>query len=800
MSSTRNGKTMTPRIMKLRDEFFAQEFGMDLSRAYAITRSYKETEGQPMVLRRAKAFYETLKTMPLYIREDELLVGSRSSELGKRTSYPDYSLDRTFPWPEEISSYWKYRSADYFSHQMHSDAVKMNEKEMSGGITTGTSTGYGHLIVDYEKALHLGLRGIISETKAELEKIDTEAAALGEPGTDKAAARRIDAEKERLKNEADFLNSVVIAGEAVILWANRYADLAEKQAEELTEKMVGAAAEDQPAMATRKEELLTIAATCRRVPEYPAENFHEAMQSFLLVHVAIHIEQYGWAVSTGRFDQYMYPYYKKDLEDGTLTEDEAWELVLSLWMKLMENIHDGIGATHFQNMTIGGTDSEGNDASNAFTHVILDATAATRFIQPALSLRWHKNMDPDVWAHAMDVIGQGMGMPALFNDEIITTALQKNGVARDDAYNYGIVGCVEPAIPGREEAMTSGGHLNLAKVIELTLFNGRSNQTGKQISIQTGDAASFKTFDEFFDAYSRQMRYIAGLNIQTAEVAATAQKLVVPCPFTSMLLDDCIALHKEKTDSGTRYSLPGVCIIGATNAVDCMLNLKKLVFEQKRFTMQEVLDALSTNFENNEIMRQIMLHQPIRYGNDIPEADEMANKIYAVHSDFNRMHADFRNGHYTDGIWPVTSHVSYGEHTGATPDGRKDGMPLVDGVGAVQGADTHGPTALLRSVSTLNNVDQWAGGNTCNIKFSASSIKTANALRNVGIMSDTFMRLGGQELQINVVDNATLLDAQQHPENYQDLVVRVAGFSAYFTRLSKVVQDEVISRNEQAAG
>ena len=252
-------------------------------------------------------------------------------------------------------------------------------------------------------------------------------------------------------------------------------------------------------------------------------------------------------------------------------------------------------------------------------------------------------------------------------------------------------------------------------------------------------------------------------------------------------------------DGGTRYSLSGVCIIGATNAVDGLLNLQKLVYEQKRCTMAELIHALDTDFAEDEVLRQLMLHQPVRFGNDVPEADAMANRVYGVHAAFNSDHADARGGHYTSGVWPVNTHVFSGIHTAASPDGRKSGAPLVDGVGPVQGTDRNGPTALLRSVASLNNIEQWAGGNTCNIKFSASSVRTENALRNIGFMSDTFMRLGGQELQINVVDNSVLLDAQAHPEQYQDLVVRVAGYSAYFTRLSRAVQDEVISRNTQEA-
>ena len=400
----------------------------------------------------------------------------------------------------------------------------------------------------------------------------------------------------------------------------------------------------------------------------------------------------------------------------------------------------------------------------------------------------------------MEVIGQGMGMPALFNDEIIMAALMKNGVSQEDALGYGIVGCVEPAVAGKQEALTAGGHLNPTKVLELTLYNGKSLKTGKMLGIPTGNPTEFRDFDELFDAYAKQMRYIASVNLQEAQIGSDVQKRLVPCPFTSSLLDDCIPERRDMVDGGARYSFSGVCIIGATNAVDSLLNLKKLVYEQKIYTMQEILDALATDFRDNELMRQRMLHQPVRFGNGISEADEMANRVYAVHASFHSDHADARGGHYTTGVWPVNTHVFSGYHTAASPDGRHSGTPLVDGVGPVQGTDHAGPTSLLRSVASLNNVEQWDGGNTCNIKFSASAIRTGNALRNIGYMTSTFMELGGQELQINVVDNAVLLDAQENPERYQDLVVRVAGYSAYFTRLSRDVQNEVISRNTQDAG
>ena len=760
MPKTRCGREMTPRIRALREEYFATPYGWDFERAKAVTRAYQKTEGESAVLRRAKAFYEVLTTVPLYIRPGELLVGSRSSALCCRTTYPEYTLASNDDWPEDIRAYWEGKTVREACAELQSDVVRDNDAEMTCGYVTGSAHGFGHLIVDYEKAIRRGYRAIRQEAEAELPRAATQ--------------------KER-----DFLTAVTITCDAVIAWAHRYADLAESAAES-----------SEP---DRAAELREIARICRRVPEYPAESFHEALQCFVFTHLAVHIEQYAWSVSAGRFDQYMYPYFRRDLDSGALTQDGAWELLLSLWMKFMENIHDGIGETLFQNFTIGGQDADGQDQSNELSHLCLDATAATRFIQPALSLRWHPNIAPDFWAHAMEVIGQGMGMPALFNDQVIMAELEHNGIPHEEALDYAIVGCVEPSVPGREEAMTAGGHLNPTKVLELTLHNGRSGLTGKKLGIPTGDPKEFQDFETFFDAYARQMRYIASVNLQEAQLVSDVQKQLVPCPFTSSLLSDCIREHRDMVDGGTRYSLSGVCIIGATNAVDGLLNLQKLVYEQKRCTMAELIHALDTDFAEDEVLRQLMLHQPVRFGNDVPEADAMANRVYGVHAAFNSDHADARGGHYTSGVWPVNTHVFSGIHTAASPDGRKSGAPLVDGVGPVQGTDRNGPTALLRSVASLNNIEQWAGGNTCNIKFSASSVRTENALRNIGFMSDTFMRLGGQELQINVVDNSVLLDAQAHPEQYQDLVVRVAGYSAYFTRLSRAVQDEVISRNTQEA-
>jgi formate C-acetyltransferase len=398
----------------------------------------------------------------------------------------------------------------------------------------------------------------------------------------------------------------------------------------------------------------------------------------------------------------------------------------------------------------------------------------------------------------MEAIATGIGMPALFNDEVITNALTLNGISREDALNYGIVGCVEASVPGKMQGMTAGGHLNMAKALELALNDGVSLTSGKRIGLATGSAASFASFEDLLLAYERQAKYLTAVNIQQANIAGHVQKSLGHCPLMSCLLDDCVERGTDMVNGGTVYSLSGIAIFGSANAADGMSALKDLVFERKVYTMKQVTDALAADFEGYEDMRQVFINQKKRFGNDVREADDMYNSLCKIHAGFAVLHPDTRGGHFTCGIWPVNGHVGSGLHTGALPDGRHKGEPVADGVGACQGRDVNGPTALLKSVARLNNAEHWAAGNTCNIKFSRSGIYSPSGIERMESLVDVFMELGGQELQINVVDAKTLKDAQVKPDEYTNLVVRVAGYSAYFTMLERRVQDEIISRTEQA--
>ena len=770
------------RIRNLRDGLFAAESGTCFERAAIITESYKRSDGEPSVTRQAKALRDILREMPIYIRDGELLVGSRSSRLGWKTAYPEYSLSLDAQWPPEVREYWEGKTIGDLSSKLHPEIVKLTDKELAACYVTGTNTGFGHMIADYGKAVGRGLRAVIRDAQAGEERAATRGDAAGR----------------------DFCKAAAIACEAVIEWAHRYAALAEKLAEGESgsgrmadgDSDVGRKADGEPGSA-RKAELLRIAEICRRVPEFPARNFHEALQSFWFVHMALHIEQKGWSISAGRFDQYIFPYYERDIKNGARKE-ALFELLLNLWVKFMENVDSAVKMTTFQNLTLGGRDGAGRDMSNGLSRLCLDATLATGFNQPALSVRWHGGMDAGFRDHIIRVIASGLGMPALFNDELIVRALEYNGISHADALDFGIVGCVEASVSGKMQGMTAGGHVNIAKALELALFNGRSLITGNPLGVETGDASRFESFEELFEAYSKQSRWLSGVNIAAAQIAGDVQKILGHCPFCSALMDDCIANGRDMVEGGTRYSLSGVAIVGATNAADGLAAIKEFVYDEKRYAIGEVIEALRNNFEGREDMRLAFFNRPRRFGNDAEPYDALANRAYSVHAEFCSSHPDPRGGHYTCGIWPVNGHVHSGYFTGASPDGRLSGAPLVDGVGACQGADRNGPTALLKSVARLNNVEHWAAGNTCNIKFSRSSVSGRPGMQKLAALVDTFMTLGGQELQINVVDRETLRAAQENPAEYSNLVVRVAGYSAYFTTLSRDVQNEIISRTTAA--
>jgi pyruvate formate-lyase/glycerol dehydratase family glycyl radical enzyme len=751
------------RIQRLKDELFNAPTRFCFERARLVTEAYKVSDGMHPALRRAKALREVFLNLPIFIRPDELIVGQRSEELAGRAVYPEYHLNSLTreTTPSEIWDYWHDHTLGDIVHRSYPERLCKAEKEMAAAFVTGSDSGFGHVIVDYPKALTRGFNSIIAEARSLLN----------------ATA------DEDIEGRA-FLETVIISAEGLIAWAMRYASLAEEQA----------ALERDP---IRQSELRLIAQTCRHVPAKPARDFREALQCFWFVHIAMHIEQFGWSISAGRFDQYMLPFFRQDLASGALTDEEAWELLLNLWVKFMENVDARVKETVFQNMTLGGQDMDGRDQSNELSHLCLQATLALHFNQPALSVRWHPNIDPDFWDAVHTTLAEGIGLPALFNDDVIIQALIKHGVAPEDAIGYGLVGCVEASVPGKEQGVTAGGHINLAKALELALNGGRSMISGEMIGLPTPLPDDFDSFEDLWQAYKTQVEYLAGLNILATHISGEGQKRLVHCPLMSSLLDDCLANRRDLVFGGTRYNLPGIAVFGQSNVCDSFMAIQRWVCEEKKLGWGELRQALLNNFAGREPLRLMLARRSPRFGNGNAEVDEWVNRITAVHAEFSGKQVDARNGRYTCGVWPVTTHVGAGHWTAATPDGRHCGDPLVDGVGACQGADRSGPTALIQSVARLNNVEHWPAGNTFNMKFSAGSIRSNEGVDRLRDLSSTFMQLGGQELQINVVDADTLRAARANPQAYQDLIIRVAGYSAYFTQLSPDVQEEIISRTEQ---
>jgi formate C-acetyltransferase len=754
---------LSERVCRLRSELFATKTRACPARAAIVTASYRESEGEPWVLRRARALDAVFRHMPLFIREGEMIVGQRAAILAGRSVYPEYFIDNEDrgALPDEVLSYWEGKTLGEETHDALPEAVLRAERELAAAYCTGTRTGFGHVIVGYEKALTRGFLAIAEEAERN---------AAQTPAGDR-------------EGEA-FLQAVAITARGVVAWAERYADLAEQLAARETSE--------------RREELLEIAAVCRRVPAHPARSFHEALQSFWFTHLALHLEQYGWSISAGRFDQYMAPYYTRDLETGRLDQQDAWELLLGLWVKFMENVGAKLKKTTFQNLTLGGQDSEGKDQSNPLSHLCLDATVALRFNQPALSVRWHPGIDPAFWHHVHQTISHGLGMPALFNDGVIIRALTTHGVTPEDAVGYGIVGCVEACVPGRQQGVTAGGHLNVAKALELALNEGRSSLTSEPIGVATRAPETFTGFSDLWEAYTTQVRYLASLDMLAATVAGTVQKQRGHCPFMSSLLEDCLTRRRDLVHGATHYNLPGISVLGNSNVYDGLTAIRHLVCEQKRIGWGELRRALNADFQGFEELRRRLARGAPRFGNAIAEVDELANRVNAVHAEFCWAHTDARGGRFTCGVWPVEGHVHSGHRTGATPDGRHAGEPLADGVGACHGADRKGPTALLTSVAGLNHAEHWTAGNTCNIRFSAGAMTSFEAIEKLQALVTTYMKMGGQQLQINVLDADELRSAQENPVAHEDLIVRVAGFSAYFTQLDRDVQEEIISRTEQA--
>ena len=827
---------VSPRVEKLRDNLFAKAPQIESDRAVIVTESYKKTENLPIIKRRSHAFRSLMEKLPIVIREGELIVGSNTKQSRSCQTFPEYSFEwlndeldtvatrsaDAFYISEEnkkalveAHKYWKGKTtSDLATSYMAPEALKAIEHNV---FTTGNYfyNGVGHLSVQYDKVLAIGYNGIKKEAQDALNKGDVTCSYY--------ASKR------------SFLEAVIESCDAAITFANRYADLAEEMAKSESGE--------------RREELLQIAANCRNVPANGATSFYEACQSFWFVQLLIQTEGSGHSISPGRFDQYMYPYFKKDYEAGKITLEFAQELIDCVWVKLndLSKVRDALSAegfagySMFQNLIVGGQTKDGRDSTNELSYMCLNATLHVFLPQPSISIRVWNGSPTELLVMAAHVTRTGIGLPAYYNDEVIIPSLLSRGVALEDARNYCIIGCVEPQAPGKTDGWHDAAFFNMLRPLELVFSNGKSK--GEQISIKTGELSKLDTYEKFFRAYEAQMDYMIKLMVNSDNAIDKAHAVRCPLPFLSSMVEDCIGKGKSIQEGGAVYNFTGPQGFGISNMADALYALKKLVYDEKKYTLQEVKAALDANFSgdapvmnaedvtikiaselgekgaeiNEEIIKEIyknvkeaqggasnprwaQLLEDInalpKFGNDDDEIDQYARDAAYTYTRPMLQYTNPRGGMYHAGLYPVSANVPLGAQTGATPDGRLAGTPIADGVSPAAGRDVKGPTAAANSVSKLDH-GIASNGTLFNMKFHPSALRGDEGLYNFVSLIRAYFDRKGMHVQFNVVSRETLIDAQKNPENYKNLVVRVAGYSALFTTLSRSLQDDIINRTEQ---
>jgi len=780
---------LSPRVAALQAGFNAARPEVFAERALLVTRAYAETEGQPMLLRRARAMAEILGGVTVLIRDGELIVGCKTPAILGSPLYPEVACDwveqeldtmaarpeAPFEVSEETKELLRSQVLDYWrGKQVYNRIMEALSDDLLQATEEGLFFHYflnrtiGHITVDYQRVLEKGFLGLKAEVEAELARVDYEAAGC--------------------LNKIHLLRAMAICCDAAICLAGRYAAEAKRLA----------ATESNPA---RQGELIRMAEICRRVPAHPARTFHEALQSFYFVHLMLNLETNGYAIGPGRFDQYLYPYYRADVEANRLTREEAFELLACLWIKLNELTVVKEGGTakasttynDFQNLNLAGQTVDGRDATNELSYLCLDVTGALRLPQPQISVLVSEKTPDRFLARACEVVSQGFGMPAVFNDDEKVQALLDKGKTLEDARLGGINGCVELVVPGKD-MMASSGYFNLPKCLELALNNGINPQTGSRLGPATGSPSELATFEDLMEAFRRQVEDGLRLKMRYDAIARQAYAEFCPVPFTSLLMDDCLAMGRDYHDGGARYNLPLVCGVGTGTMADSLAAIKQVVYDEGRVSLTELVEALNANFQGHERLRQMLLNRAPKWGNGDERADSLAHDVVDLFIEEAGKHHNEEGVPYAANMIPTTTHIWFGDLTGATPDGRLARAPQSEGISPVQGMDRNGPTAVVRSMARLDHAR--CCGTLLNMKFHPSALSGEEGLVKFAQLVRTYFKLGGHHMQFNVLSAETLRAAQERPEEHGDVIVRVAGYSDYFVRLSRDLQDEIISRTE----
>ena len=803
MENAEHFGTLTERMKEFREEVLDEKPYIDAQRAILATLAYKENLNQPRVMVRAKMLEKVLDHMSIYIEDKSLLAGNQATKNRNAPIFPEYTMEfvmneldqfekrdgdifyiteKTKEQLREIAPFWQNNNLRARGEALLPEEVRVFMETGVFGMEGKLNAGDAHLAVNYERILKDGLRGYekrVKEYKAALDLTNPD-------NIDKYC----------------FYNAVLIVLKAVRNFANRYSVLAKDLAEkELNQK--------------RKIELLEISRICSKVPYEPAETFKEAVQSVWFIQLILQIESNGHSLSYGRFDQYMYPYYDRDIKNGTIKESEALELLTCLWIKTLtinkvrSQAHtlSSAGSPMYQNVTIAGQTTDKKDAVNDLSFLVLKSVAQTRLTQPNLTVRYHKNINKRFLDECVEVMRLGFGMPALNNDEIIIPSFMDWQVKEEDAYNYSAIGCVETAVPGKWGYRCTGmSYINFPRMLLCTMNNGVDLTSNKRFTKGYGYFTEMESYEELLKAWDKTIREITRYSVIVENVIDKASERDVPDILCSALTDDCIARGKTIKEGGAVYDFISGLQVGIANMADCLAAIKKLVYEEKKITRQELWDAILDDFSSpkNKKIQEMLIREAPKYGNDDDYVDQLIVEAYDSYIEEIEKYPNTRynrgpiGGIRYAGTSSISANVGQGMSTMATPDGRNAFEPLAEGCSPAHNSDKNGPTAVFKSVSKLRT-NKITGGVLLNQKMTPQMLSTEENRQKLELLIKTFFnRLHGYHVQYNIVSKETLIDAQKHPEKHKDLIVRVAGYSAFFNVLSKKTQDDIIGRTEQS--
>jgi formate C-acetyltransferase len=779
MQKTQSPVQQSERFRRIKEELLSTPVYLCPERALLVTEYFRKHDDQslPMSVRKARALRYILSNKSVHIYLDELIVGNVGSKRISAITQPELAglfmsedllwigRRKTTPlkisWPDRLRlilrvfPYWATRNMNIRAFKDRRHLLRYVKEQLKPAYyLINEAGGIGHFLPNYEKMLRLGVSGYLE-------------AMSGKSGELYEGAR--------------------IACEGLLNFAERLAEEAER--------LAGAEADP-----VRLDELREIARICRKVPARPPETFHEALQALWLTHLAINLESLNSAVSFGRLDQYLYPFYAADIEAGRLTPEKARELLLCFGAKAAEHVFllsERISQYHggylvVQAAIVGGTDREGLDAVNDLTYLFLEAMEESGLRDPNYQARIHSGCPEGYLERVAEVAIRGKGVPALFSDEACVAALVYHGYPLEEARNYGVVGCVELALPGNSFFSTDAGLFNLPICLEFALNNGRRMGRSARVGAGTGDAESFQSLDQVIDAFRHQVDFMVERMIADFRVVENGNRNYNPTPFSSMLVDGCLESGLDLTAGGARYNSSGIQGVGVADVADSLAALEEVVFRKKRYGMREVLEAMRTDFEGREELRAELLKAP-KYGNDDPRVDQYADLVVHIFHEALSRRANTRGGDYVPGFYSVTCHVAFGKQVGAMPSGRKAGQPFGSSLGPGIGCDRQGPTALLQSAARIDS-KFMPNGCALNLRFDPQNLRGEDGASKLAGLIKGFFAEGGMQLQFNIVDPEVLEDARRHPGKYPGLVVRVAGYCAYFDDLPEGTKDEIISR------